>query len=378
MKKYFSAGLAVILVGALLLAGCGGQAASGGANGDAQPASGNRSEDPDGASGIRDRESVIADLKAGIDLGLKPNEAGKIMVLMYHNIGDEEKEWTRTPANFLKDMEALYEKGYRPVSLRDFVNGSITTEQGLTPVVITFDDGNLNNFEYMEDGRISEASAVGLLLDFHEKHPDFPLEATFFVYGELPFRQKSLISQKLKFLVENGMDIGNHTADHNSLKGADAEEIQEQIGRQAQFLKEALGRDDYAIDTLALPFGERPKDPELAAWLAAGIYNGVPYENIAVLNVGWNPAYSPYDARFDRASIPRVRASEMKVDNVGLYNYLDYFDRHPEERFISDGVAEIITVPEEKTESICAAGAAGGREVYTYASPQTPEAESVF
>lgn len=42
----------------------------------------------------------------------------------------------------------------------------------------------------------------------------------------------------------------------------------------------------------------------------------------------------------------------MKVDNVGMYNYLEYFDNNPGERFISDGFSEVITVPEEKLENI--------------------------
>ncbi len=51
-------------------------------------------------------------------LGLVPNEMGRVMVLMYHNIGSEEATWTRTPENFKKDLNTLYEKGYRPISLK--------------------------------------------------------------------------------------------------------------------------------------------------------------------------------------------------------------------------------------------------------------------
>ena len=360
MKKI----IPVIIICFVFFTGCMNQADPG-----AESAADGRSAER-GGEGFTDgdHDPSEKDPKADIDLALKPNEAGKIMVLMYHNIGEEEEEWVRTPANFLKDMETLYEKGYRPISLMDYVNGNITTAQGFTPVVITFDDGNLNNFEYLENGQVSEESAVGLLMSFHEKHKDFPLEATFFLYGEHPFRQNSLISDKLNFIVENGMDIGNHTKDHNSFKKAGMEEIQEQIGSEAQYLENRLNRDDYIINTLALPFGERPREEALMKYLAVGSYNGVPYENIAILNVGWNPAYSPYDKKFDHTSIPRVRASEMKVDNVGLYNYLDYFDKHPEERFISDGAAGIITIPEEKKELI---GTDGSKEIYLY-SPDKP------
>lgn len=359
MKKIIPA----IMICILLFAGCGNPGISGDSISEDGPSAEQQGKDfKDQGSDPEEKKT-----KTNIDLNFNPNEAGKIMILMYHNIGNEEKEWVRTPANFLKDMEILYDKGYRPISLKDYVNGSITTEQGFTPVVITFDDGNLNNFEYLENGQIKEDSAVGLLMSFHENHKDFPLEATFFLDGEHPFRQNSLILNKLSFIVENGMDIGNHTKDHNSFKNAGKEEIQEQIGAEAQYLKSALNRDDYEINTLALPFGERPKDEAQARYLTAGSWNGVPYKNIAIVNVGWNPAYSPYDNRFDPASIPRIRASEMEVDHVGLYDYLNYFDKHREERFVSDGVAEIITVPENRKEFIYAPD---DKEIYIY-SPGT-------
>lgn len=318
-------------------------------------------------------ESVTAeqskDPKQAIDLNLKPNEAGKIMVLMYHSIGNEEKEWVRTPQNFLKDLNTLYEKGYRPISLTDYVTGQITTEPGKTPVVITFDDGNLNNFEYLADGTIRKDSAVGILLDFHALHPDFPLEATFFLDGQRPFRQNDSIGKKLDFLIEQGMDVGNHTKGHENLKNLTVAAIQTQIGGQAQFLEGLIQKEDYRVNTLSLPFGAKPKDLELQKYLVSGSYKGISYENIAILNVGWLPAYSPYDSRFNWKSIPRVRASEMNVGQFGIYSYLDQFDKNPQERFISDGVAEIITVPEDRKALI---SANTERELYVYApAPDT-------
>jgi peptidoglycan/xylan/chitin deacetylase (PgdA/CDA1 family) len=160
------------------------------------------------------------------------------------------------------------------------------------------------------------------------------------------------------------MDIGNHTKDHNGFRKAGKEEIQEQIGAEAQYLQGILGQgNDYTVDTLALPFGERPKDEAVKQYLASGSWNGLPYRNIAILNVGWNPAPSPYDKKFAPLGIPRVRASETNVDHVGLYDYLDYFDRHPDERFISDGVSEIVTIPKEKKDIV---QSVGGKEIYAY------------
>ena len=72
---------------------------------------------------------------------IRANELGDIMVLMYHSIGEPEAEWRRTPENFRADLEYLYQSGYRPISLTDYVTGNITTEAGFTPIVLTFDDG---------------------------------------------------------------------------------------------------------------------------------------------------------------------------------------------------------------------------------------------
>lgn len=291
-------------------------------------------------------------LNIGTDLFGKPNEAGKIMILMYHNIGEPESEWVRTPENFRKDLEILYDKGYQPISLQDYVSGEITIDRGFTPFVLTFDDGNQNNFDYLDNGLIRDDSAVGILLDFHKTHPDFPLEATFFITGGEPFCQAGLGKKKLDFLIEQGMDVGNHTKDHPNFKRASKEELQEQIGSQAQKLGEMISQKNYKINSIALPFGIRPKDSALVEYMVSGSFQGIPYENIAVLNVGWNPAYSPYDKRFDFRSIPRIRASEINVDQVGMYQYLDYFDKNSEERFISDGRSETITVPTEKLEDL--------------------------
>lgn len=305
------------------------------------------------------------DLRDQVDLSLKPDESGRIMILMYHNIGEEEKEWVRTPENFLRDMTVLYEKGYRPISLRDYAKGYIDTEQGFTPVVLTFDDGNRNNFRYLDSGEIDPRSAVGLLLAFHESHPDFPLEATFFLNGPGIFQQKGMEEQKLRFLLDQGMDVGNHTLEHANLKQTDRQEIQRQIGGQAIFLENLIGDDSYQIDLLALPYGGRPKDESLIPYLLEGSFEEQPYHNVAVLNVGWHPAWSPFDNRFDPAGIPRIRASETKVDQVGLYNYLEYFDNHPEERFVSDGQPGLVTVPEANRDRLRSMEDVK-KEIYTY------------
>ena len=313
-------------------------------------------------------EITEIDPKENIDLSLKPNEAGEVMILMYHNIGREEGEWTRTPENFRKDLLTLYEKGYRIVSLKDFVNNNMDVEAGKTPVIITFDDGNENNFRIIKDDNgldyIDPDSAIGILEEFKKAYPDFGVTATFFLFGENPFRQPEYIDFKLNYLIENGYDIGNHTIDHRSMrKIEDKDEIQEAIAKQVRVINKILP--DYEVNTYALCYGERPRNKDLEKYLEKGTYEDLNYENIAILNVGWNPAPSPISKNFNPLSLPRIRASEMNVDNVGLYNWLEYFDKNPDKRYISDGVKEVITVPKKLKENIDL-DSLGDKELYVY------------
>jgi len=287
----------------------------------------------------------------GIDLSkVKPNETGKIMILMYHGITEPEAEWVRTPDNFRKDLQTLYDKGYRPISLQDYVSGNITTDAGYTPVVLTFDDGLKNNFELIKNAQgewvINPDCAVAILVEFHCERPDFPLEATFFVNNNTPFGQAEQLAYKLQYIVEKGMDIGNHTNTHVDFAKTDAPRIQKEIAGVVGMVGEYLP--DYDINTLALPFGSRPADKELYSYLEQGSYEGTSYKNNAILNVGWDPDNSPYHKDFNPLVIHRIRASEIQeyVQHVGMYDWLKKFDKGSLSRFVSDGDADIVTVPE--------------------------------
>ena len=286
-----------------------------------------------------------------IDLQVvQPNEAGQIMVLMYHHIAEPEAEWIRTPENFRKDLQVLYDKGYRPISLKDYVTGNITTEAGFTPVVLTFDDARQNNFSMIKNERgeweIDPDSAVAILVDFHEKNPDFPLEATFFVNNNVPFGQEEHLAYKLKYITDKGMDIGNHTATHADFTNTDATRIQRELAGIVELMGKYLP--DYRVNTLALPFGSRPKNKDLYKYLETGSHEGINYKNIAILNVGWDPYKSPYHKDFNPLAIHRIRASELQkyVQGVGMYDWLNQFKKGSRIRYISDGNPDLVTVPE--------------------------------
>lgn len=311
-------------------------------------------EDNHSLEETEDEEAVYPEMTESDFKALEVNEMGQVMVLMYHHIREPEAEWSRTPDNFREDLKNLYEANYRPVRLEDYATGNINTPAGKTPVVLTFDDGNQNNFNMIEDEAgewiIDPDSAVGILMDFHEKHPDFMPHATFFINGGTPFGQADWVDFKLNFLVDNGMDIGNHTETHRHLGDVDADTLQRELGRIVQLVQKYVP--DYEVNTFALPFGSRPQNEELRNYLVAGEFEDVSYHHVAVLEVGWDPYHSPYHKNFDGSAIRRVRASETKVDGVGMYDWMNAFEtgsRHP---FISDGNPERIVVPDWFSENI--------------------------
>jgi len=142
---------------------------------------------------------------------LPPNELGRVMILAYHKIDYPEARWTRTPENFRRDLETLYAKSYRLISLRDLLDRRIALPAGTTPVVLTFDDSSPGQFRYLEQNgtlEIDPESAVGILEAFTREHPDFGRGATFYVLpGANPpnrlFNQPALEGKKLQYLARD-------------------------------------------------------------------------------------------------------------------------------------------------------------------------------
>ena len=296
--------------------------------------------------GKRDKDKLKSD---GI------NELGKVPVMMYHGIknmknsetantgGNVDKDgYTRTAEAFRNDLDFYYSKGYRMIKLSDYVNGNIATEYGKSPIVLTFDDGNDNNIKVTgldSDGNIiiDENSAVGILEAYKKKYPDFNVTAIFFVTGAL-FNQPDYNEKIIKWLVDNGYEVGNHTKGHNNLTKTSESETSEVIGYVYNQL-ESIIPGKYA-KIVALPFGT-PYNREHANYkhVINSEYNGKKYETIAALRVGWEPEVSPFNKEFDSSFIKRCRA----YDNNGKeFDIEMVFNMLNKTRYISDGDAETI------------------------------------
>jgi polysaccharide deacetylase len=278
------------------------------------------------------------------------NELGRLMILEYHKVDYPEERWTRTPENFRRDLETLYTRGYRLQSLNALLDGRITVPAGTAPVVLTFDDSSPGQFRFVEtEGglEIDPKCAVGILEAFLREKPDFGRAATFYVLpgASKPnrlFNQPEFEGRKLQYLVSHGYEIGNHTLWHANLGKYDEALVRAQIAEAQQWIQRYVP--DYRIRTIALPHGVYPRD---VSWALRGEAKGTTYAHDAILMVAGGAAPSPFSRGFDRTRLPRIQALERD-----LSAWLDWFDKHPNERFVSDGDPATVTVPTDRRDTL--------------------------
>jgi hypothetical protein len=278
------------------------------------------------------------------------NELGRLMILEYHKVDYPEERWTRTPENFRRDLETLYARGYRLQSLNALLDGRITVPAGTTPVVLTFDDSSPGQFRYVESNGtldIDPKCAVGVLEAFLREKPDFGRAATFFVLpaADPPnrlFNQPEYVARKLRWLVANGYEIGNHTLWHANLGKYDEATVRGQIAEAQQWIQRLVP--DYKIRTLALPHGVYPRD---VAWALRGTAKGTAYEHDGILMVAGGTTPSPFARGFDPTRLPRIQALERD-----LAGWLTWFDKNPDQRFVSDGDPATVTVPADRRDKL--------------------------
>lgn len=284
----------------------------------------------------------LSEIEESVDIEIsiplyRPNEMGDILILEYHTIARPEGRWTRTPENFRGDLEYLLTHGYYPVNLTDVVRKNLDhVPRGRRPVVLTFDDSTTGQFHYLEDGSIDPDCAVGILLAMHEAYgDDWPLRATFFVLlcadepGALLFRQSASGPQKVRALVDWGMEVGSHTIHHMNLAQITAEEVRWELAvSQNRIMALVPG---YTVRSFSVPYGAYPSDVSL---LKGGYSESADlrYRYEAAVQVGYGSAPSPLSPDFSPYFIPRVQAFQASLDQ-----WFSYYERHPERYYVSGG-----------------------------------------
>src|SRR5581483_5556070 len=166
---------------------------------------------------------------AGPATGLKPNELGLVPVLMHHQIRLHGSVYDLTPSQLLGELTRLWRDGFYPIRAEDLATGHLDVPEGRSPVVLTFDDADNNQVGFLPDGRLDPNTGLGILESFAASHPGFPAVATFFVPKNAFDGNGSTPGKTLRWLVEHGFELGNHTRDHVALNTIGADAVQRQL-----------------------------------------------------------------------------------------------------------------------------------------------------
>lgn len=345
---------AVFLVSTLLLSGCGSKTNNSGNNASSPTPAGTAQG---GTSSPQTVQSTPTPTPAPplVDLQkVKPNEAGKVMVVMFHNFVEtftptkgDDGAYTTTFGEFRNLLNTLYDKGYRLVNLNDFLNNNVNIPAGCVPMIFTFDDGTSGQFNLVEEnGKLvaNKNSAIGIMEEFNKTHPDFGVKGTFYVnLGNRTFEGKGTLQERLKYLTDKGLEIGNHTLTHVSLPDVKtAEKIQQEIGGNQKKMLELIP--GYQMTTFSLPYGQASKD--LQQYVAQGEFEGAKYNHLAIVEVGAGPTLSTVHKKSTPLSMSRVRSTGIKPVQADLDWWLKNISRADE--YVSDGNPNTVTVPKAK------------------------------
>ena len=167
------------------------------------------------------------------------NPPGKVVtpILLYHHVAESSHpvRYFVSPPDFEDQMRSLIAWGYTPIPLSQLVQALVNgAELPERPVVITFDDGNLDVYQ----------NAFPILRRYG-------FTATFFVIvNQIGIKGYSHLDQ-LQDLLAAGWEIGSHTKTHADLNQAEVN-LNSEIIQSRQELEALLGT---KVSSFSFPYG---------------------------------------------------------------------------------------------------------------------------
>lgn len=256
----------------------------------------------------------------------KANTKGDVLVLMYHKFAVKETHYDRSYDHFAEDLERLYEMGFRPVTMSEYLSNDMPLTPGASPVVITMDDAASSQFQLQDDGTVAPDCAVGIWANFAATHPDFPVRGTFYVLPGVMWGQRKWADKKVEMLKQWGSELGCHTWDHPSLRTLTDDKVKDEISKALDFLRTKYG---YESVSFAYPYGIYPRNMKLLD----GFYqNGRTYVMTGAVTCDTDLAPSPNADGFKPFKVPRVEAEEGPL---GVDWWLDKIERGHRSVFVA-------------------------------------------
>jgi hypothetical protein len=289
------------------------------------------------------------------------NEVGEVMVIEFGDFIDDTSgaslqgsgDNSMTLSDFRNTLQQLYDDKFRPISAADYLMNKVTVAPGYIPIVFTFDGGLPGQFSITknENGTsLKGNTAIGVLKDFHASHPDFEVAGTFYIsLSKDVFAGDGTIKERLQYLDDLGLDIGNATYSGNNISQiTSSETLQYEIGKNQSEVEKYIT--DYKMISISLPSGSNVKTDELKKVLLSGTYISgnagdadVSYTNRGIFTLNQDLASSTIAKAFDRTSIPRVRASSFASINQDMKWQIANADRTT--LYVCDGNPDVVSIP---------------------------------
>ncbi len=230
---------------------------------------------------------------AGLFLFFK--QSYQVPVLMYHHVGSltEKSSLNVSVETFERQMEFLKVHRYEVISLLEFLDGLKNHKSfSFKTVVITFDDGNLDNIE----------NAFPVLKKMH-----FP--ATIFMITDNINQPGWLSEEDLRILDQSGISIGSHTVHHAYLPDLEPDQITFELRESKRRLEEVLG---HPVKLLCYPAGGFNPDVKMLA-------QKLEYSGAVTTNRGKTPL-DPYALRRVKITEGRGSLFNFWAKISGLYS----------------------------------------------------------
>lgn len=163
-----------------------------------------------------------------------------VPILEYHGIGDPGgwmPELFVPTEVFEQHLKYMHDNGYKMVSVRDMAeafNSGASTEK---MVALTFDDGYEDNY----------TTVLPLLKKYNAT-------ATFFIVHSKIGEYRYMTRQQIQELIDNGMELGSHTINHQILTDIEPKFLVWEIATSKFFMKQDFNR--YIVRSLSYPNGQ--------------------------------------------------------------------------------------------------------------------------
>lgn len=192
----------------------------------------------------------------------RPVVSSGMPTLMYHKIGNYPpgsklaKLWVKAD-DFRAQLTYLRDHGYTSITFSDWRDA----EKGIKslppkPVLITFDDGYMNNFElaYPLLREFGMKGCIFLVYETMDKHNGWHNPDT------EPWL-KMLTWQQIREMQESGtIEFGSHTMKHRNLSETSADDVRWELVESKKRLEDKLGREMVGF---AYPYGAGAYKPEV-------------------------------------------------------------------------------------------------------------------